>query len=642
MNTTEHYYDGKSEDTTSIFKCSKELAEKGYLYSNNGLLCPISNSYYLNIGRTDKKYAYSFVKNEGNDFKYISSAYTCKESKKKKKDSRTKKLNEYWSKIDNTTDINPILSAIAVDLMNEDNFAQVNQTFDVYENKQKNLTTDTADSIDKAIEKRRNPKLNAMAKKRANEVEKQIKEVGLVKYLDDQLDKLHIGKHTNMYRKLLGAFNIMQGKGSYIFETIAKAGEGKSLEDEIVFNHMIPKQYIYRVNSITTSSFTRYADKSVYYFDRLILLFGDFGSQKSFGSMEELLNILKVLITEKEYIRDLSDKADDGNYSNKQLKLKCESIGGVYSSVINEFTRGDSQLESRTISSTPYGAKEEDVMDFMIMLEYEESLQSKQKKKAEQELKKFQSYLLNCVSDDILVINPYGEVFKRHSLNSEVPKRELKQSMELFNAYCKLTYFDCKNVNGHLIASEKQINDFMQNICLENALIPYESDFLKMLMAQGRKNELTIIENITEDNLNPLDAYYNDVLESIGKGNITDINSFSDLTYTEVDQAVNRLLKLYKLGGTSSDWKENVFFRISDIRRHYSKYKAYKNIDNVQGLIHRLVKKGYVDSIEYKDGNQSIYYLTEQCKDITTPFELTDEDKESAESFLIKVGVIER
>ena len=238
------------------------------------------------------------------------------------------------------------------------------------------------------------------------------------------------------------------------------------------------------------------------------------------------------------------------------------------------------------------------------------------------------------------MINPYGEVFKRHSLNSEVPKRELKQSMELFNAYCKLTYFDCKNVNGHLITSEKQINDFMQNICLENALIPYESDFLKMLMAQGRKNELTIIENITEDNLNPLDAYYNDVLESIGKGNITDINSFSDLTYTEVDQAVNRLLKLYKLGGTSSDWKENVFFRISDIRRHYSKYKAYKNIDNVQGLIHRLVKKGYVDSIEYKDGKQSIYYLTEQCKDITTPFELTDENKESAEEFLKKVGVV--
>ena len=348
----------------------------------------------------------------------------------------------------------------------------------------------------------------------------------------------------------------------------------------------------------------------------MILLFGDFGSKTSFGSMEELLNILKVLITEKQYIRDLSDKSDDGNYNNKQLKLKCESIGGVYSSVINDFTKGDSQLESRTISSTPYGVKEEDVMDFMIMLEYEDSVESKQKKEAEKELKKFQNYLLARVSDDIIIVNPYGEVFKRYALHSEVPKRELKQSMELFDSYCKLTYFDCDNINGHLVASEKQINDYMQNISLENALIPYESDFLKMLMAKGKKNELTIIDDITDDNLNP-----------------------SDLNYSEIDQAVNRLLKLYKLGGTSSDHKKNVLFRISDIRRHYSKYKAYKNIDNVQNLIHRLVKKGYIDSIEYQDGKQNIYYLTEQCRNIAIPFELTDDDRDSAKKFLMKVGV---
>ena len=100
----------------------------------------------------------------------------------------------------------------------------------------------------------------------------------------------------------------MRGEGSYLIETIAKAGEGKSLEDDIVFNLIIPKQYIYKVNSITTSSFTRYSDKNEYYFDRMILLFGDFGSQKSFGSMEELLNILKVLITEKEYINLIKEK----------------------------------------------------------------------------------------------------------------------------------------------------------------------------------------------------------------------------------------------------------------------------------------------------------------------------------------------
>ena len=626
----------------SIFKCSSELEKKGYMYTDDGLYCPLADDKYLKIARNDDKYSYSLVEYKNSTFNYISSAYSCKEAITEEKNSRTKKLVEYWSKNENTTALEPILSTIAVDLMNEDNFAQVNKTFNIYVQQQKKQPKNTADdSLDKAIKRRRNPKLNALTKNRAKEVENLLKEVGLVSYLDEQLDKLHIGKHTNMYRKLLGAFKVMTGKGSYIFETIAKAGEGKSLEDEIVFGRIIPKQYIYKVNSITKSSFTRYADKSECYFDRQILLFGDFGSKQSFNEMEELLNILKVLITEKEYVRDLSDKNEDGNYSNKQLKLKCESIGGVYSSVINEFTQGDSQLESRTISSTPYGAKEEEVMDFMIMLEYPNSPQSKAKQKAEQELKYFQSYLIKCASMDLTIINPYGSVFKRFALHSDVPKRELKQSMELFDSYCRLTYFDCDEINGYLVASEKQINEYMKEVALENSLIPYESDFLKMIMAKGKNTELTIINTVIEesdDKNNPLDNYYNNVLDSFHD---VDADSFSDLKDYEEKQAIKRLLKLYKLGGTSSDHEKNVFFRISDVRRHYSKYKAYKNIDNVQALIHRLVKKGYIDSIEYKDGKQNIYYLTEQCKDIATPFELIDNDRESAEEFLKDVGVAE-
>lgn len=641
MNTIEHH-SNELEANDSIFKCSETLEEKGYMYTTDGLYCPLADNMYLKIGRSNNKYTYSISKYENYTFNYISSEYSCKEAITEDKASRTKKLIEYWSKCKNTTDIKPILSTIAIDLMNEDDFAQINRPFNIYEEQQKKQSNNDADSVDKAIEKRRNPKLNPFSLKEAEKVETKLKDIGLVKYLDTQLDKLHVGKHTNMYRKLLGAFKIMQGKGSYIFETIAKAGEGKSLEDDIVFGLIIPQQYIYKVNSITTSSFTRYSDKSEYYFDRMILLFGDFGSKTSFGSMEELLNILKVLITEKQYIRDLSDKLDDGNYNNKQLKLKCESIGGVYSSVINDFTKGDSQLESRTISSTPYGVKEEDVMDFMIMLEYEDSVESKQKKEAEKELKKFQNYLLARVSDDIVIINPYGEVFKRYALHSEVPKRELKQSMELFDSYCKLTYFDCDNINGKLVASEKQLNEYMQNIALENALIPYESDFLKMVMAKSKNTELTIIntaieeESDDENTKNPLDMYYNNVLKSFDD---VDADSFSDLKSYEEAPAIKRLLKLYKLGGTSDDHEANVFFRISDIRRHYSKYKAYKNIDNVQSLIHRLVKKGYIDSIEYKDGKQSIYYLTEQCNNIAIPFELTDDDRDSAKEFLKKVGV---
>jgi len=621
-------------NNNELYKCSSKLEKKGYEYDKKGIYCPITNKIFLKITREETEYAFVLVEKEGSTSKYISPTYKNKKSITELSDSLKSKIKLFSKKKELDIDAESKLIDIAVDLMNEDDYAQINKSFDVYESGQDINTITATDSIEKDIEKRKNPKLNPSAKRKAEEIETKIKEQGLVNYLDKQLDCIHIGKHTNIYRKLLGAFKIIKGEGSYIFETIAKAGEGKSLEDEIVFGLMIPKQYIYKVNSITKSSFTRYADKSEYYFDRMILLFGDFGSQKSFGDMEELLNILKVLITEKEYVRDLSDKGEDGIYDNKKLKLKCNSIGGVYSSVINEFTQGDSQLESRTISCTPYNVKEEEVMDFMILLDYEDSKQSKAKKKAEKELKKFQKYLLDCLTKELQIINPYGEVFKRHALHSDVPKRELKQLLELFDAYCKLTYFNCYIIDGHMVASEEQLNEFMRDICRENALIPYESDFLKMIMAEGKKNELTIIDNDEEGN--SLNTYYNNVLETTD----IEVHSFADLTYPDEDRAIKKLLKLYKLGGTSSEHKENVFLRISDLRRCYSKYKAYKNIDNVQKLIHRLVKKGYLDSIEYQDGKQSIYYLTEQCKNIAIPFELTEEDRESAKEFLCNIGVV--
>ena len=621
-------------NNNELYKCSSKLEKKGYEYDKKGIYCPITNKIFLKITREETEYAFVLVEKEGSTSKYISPTYKNKKSITELSDSLKSKIKLFSKKKELDIDAESKLIDIAVDLMNEDDYAQINKSFDVYESGQDINTITATDSIEKDIEKRKNPKLNPNAKRKAEEIETKIKEQGLVNYLDKQLDCIHIGKHTNIYRKLLGAFKIMKGEGSYIFETIAKAGEGKSLEDEIVFGLMIPKQYIYKVNSITKSSFTRYADKSEYYFDRMILLFGDFGSQKSFGDMEELLNILKVLITEKEYVRDLSDKGEDGIYDNKKLKLKCNSIGGVYSSVINEFTQGDSQLESRTISCTPYNAKEEEVMDFMILLDYEDSKQSKAKKKAEKELKNFQKYLLDCLIKEFKIINPYGEVFKRHALHSDVPKRELKQVLELFDAYCKLTYFNCDIIDGHMVASEEQLNEFMRDICRENALIPYESEFLKMIMAEGKKNELTIIDSDEEGN--SLNTYYNNVLETTD----IEVHSFADLTYPDEDRAIKKLLKLYKLDGTSSEHKENVFLRISDLRRCYSKYKAYKNIDNVQKLIHRLVKKGYLDSIEYQDGKQSIYYLTEQCKNIAIPFELTEEDKESAKEFLCNIGVV--
>ena len=86
-----------NEKTKSIYECSPKLAEKGYKSTIDGLICPLENDKYLKIGRTDKKYSYSICSYDSFTFNYLSSAYTCKESITEEKDSRTKKLNEFWS-----------------------------------------------------------------------------------------------------------------------------------------------------------------------------------------------------------------------------------------------------------------------------------------------------------------------------------------------------------------------------------------------------------------------------------------------------------------------------------------------------------------------------------------------------------------
>lgn len=49
---------------------------------------------------------------------------------------------------------------------------------------------------------------------------------------------------------------------------------------------------------------------------------------------------------------------------------------------------------------------------------------------------------------DLTIINPYGSVFKRFALHGDVPKRELKQSLELFDSYCRLTYLIAMKLMG--------------------------------------------------------------------------------------------------------------------------------------------------------------------------------------------------
>ena len=89
----------------------------------------------------------------------------------------------------------------------------------------------------------------------------------------------------------------MRGEASFIVETTAKTGAGKSFEDDIVFELVTPQRYIFKANQMTEPSFISNCNTNPNYYTRTIILFGDLGAKKSFKKVENILNIVKPLIT---------------------------------------------------------------------------------------------------------------------------------------------------------------------------------------------------------------------------------------------------------------------------------------------------------------------------------------------------------
>ena len=500
----------------------------------------------------------------------------------------------------------------------------------------------TPNSIEDEIKLRANPILTIEEKAKANQIMDDINKIGLLPYLDEILKDIHIGEHRNIYRKILMLFKIMKGDSRFLSETTAKAEAGKSFEDEIVFGLIAPQRYIFKVNDITPASFRRYANIDPYYFDRQIIVFGDLGSKKSFKHLEDVFNIFKVLITEREYNSTISDKNGD-KWENIELNLKVNSIGAVYSTTKTGFTDGDEQLISRTIFSTPASVDDLEIMKHQFYLKYSKSRQSKARAKAEDKLKDFGLYLMQMANTDIEIINPYIDVFIEYALKSESPKRELNQQLDLFDGYCILTKDKCiQDVKGSLFASLEQLKEYMDYINLENALIPYEYDFLKMIMADGKKYELTILYDVDPNDIAPGNADKLTLIEcenyAIELLNNEFVETKADLSPKDLKALPYKLIAGYGIRANSTNHKERVFFRVSDLQNLYSKYGAFKNGGDISKLLQSLYRKGYLGKYEYKHSKENLYYLTPLCESILTKFEPKKTYDEYVTDYITNVG----
>ena len=515
-------------------------------------------------------------------------------------------------------------------------------------------------SIEEEIQQREKPILTQKEKEIVRNVEKQIKEIGLLPYLNNILDAIQLGSHKNIFRKILAGYNIISGKGSYLSETTAKAEQGKTFEDEIVFLRIIPQNYIFEVNEITLASFVRYALINPKYFSRMIIYFGDLGAKKSFLKVEDIFNVVKPLITENKYKYIKSDK--ENNTGIIEQIFKVDSIGSAYQTTKNSFTEDDDQLISRTIFSTPANVEPKEIAE-KIFYEFDErTKQSRDKADAEQKLNNFGLFLVSMVNTDIKVINPYFDVFWEYASKSDNPIREMKQQMELFNAYCILTNDKCKKEPYNtLFASEEQLKEFMDYINLENALIPYEYDFLNMLLAKGKAKELEILYNdydindekgdLKEDieitEITTLTECENTVIEQMNEKirnklenydeNYDRINSKSDLNNQQTKEMPQKLLSNFGFRSTTAS--KRIFFRKKDIDNYYGKRRPYKNIDDVNQLLQTLYHKGYLGKYEEKQGKENLYYLTPECNNLTSDFKLKKSYDRYVTDYFMNTGI---
>ena len=692
------------------------LEKYGCKWDSYGFYCPLDirdkqdnavpEPYYLKISRGYDSYLMSVGLLQEQNNKIIFDAVTGDWSDKKPITIMSKERhrgfgNMIKGKIHEIA--NPLMK-LGADLKRIKLFPQITEHFKVYQ-EQLDDVSDDADLIneqEQLLEDRRNPVLTKEEQETAYYVKVMVIENGFTGYLDPILNKIHIGDHRNIYRKTLMSLQIMRGYFSAFLMDIAQSGAGKSHENDIVFETIIPERYIEQIDNITVASFVRFADEHEYYLDRKIILFNDKGEEDGISEMKLVMAILKRLITDHKY-SDYKSESKGNKWTNKKFHLKTDSVGAVISTVDNKDALKDSQIVNRSLQSRPADVDIDELLDHIGYLSFEDSYQSLDKKGAEDDLKDFGVFLMSLVNDTDIIVNPYQSIFKRYCKTANVQgdvTREFERQLALFDAYCRINKHECKKDGKYYVASQKQVNDYFSDINLENALNPIESDFLEMLMKGNSKNEPLIL--VDDDTLEPvhhdssesddqdnkvsngssdkdspfilvdagsenpykehmkdgklelgdktlyihLNQCLNTVVEHFVTTDKTGLDRYGndDITYDilnrqDTEQCNKQLIQWYKIkGGVSGRFP--VFFRVNDIQNHYRRYKAFKNVKNVSDMMDKLVNKGYANKMGKLDG-YNIYYLTINCRNLKKQA-LTPNDIIDAGNYMETTGFYDR
>ena len=498
----------------------------------------------------------------------------------------------------------------------------------------------------------------------------------IVRYMENVIPDLILDENENIIKITLACITVMIGNYSYIIQLLGDAGIGKSYVIDVVLDYIIPKKYSFDINSITEAAFILLGELFPRFFERLILNFGDLGDPSRLESMANILDIVKILITEHRFDRYKVDK--DNLDVLKNLVIIAESIACIYGTVKGDKEDGKSdakgQKESRTLNATPTNHSDLELINFSQNAKTYGTYGHDKFEKSKNSLMEWQEFLKMKISrydsDEIVLIMPFRNMFDKILEFSKVKIRDFNIFESLLST---LAYMNIersitieKDGKTFVIPCLDDVNDFIRIIYDNVGLNVAEKHLLLKLKQEFAFNYDEILES---ENLDYDYKYHDDytdeehydeiiqtciasaVIDIDGKPHDKNLDEWMDDLKGQNDktkylQDQRYLDKIYsKYGMTKWNRKHNkdirkkenpnledirpqIFFTVTDLKYSFGKHHAIKNIPDLSQSLIKLKEKGFINYLDYKNNRDAnIYYLESQILKIQDEYKMTKMDK---------------
>ena len=512
------------------------------------------------------------------------------------------------------------------------------------------------------------------------EMLKQKYESSFIKYMEDIVPDLIVDENENIIKITLSCIAVILGIYSYIIQLLGDAGIGKSYVIDVVLDYIIPKGYSFDINSITEAAFILLGELFPRFFERLILNFGDLGDPSRLESMANILDIVKILITEHRFDRYKVDKETKSSNWDvlKKLVIIAESIACIYGTVKGDKEDGKSdakgQKESRTLNATPTNHSDMELIDFSQNAKTYGTYGHDDFEKAKQSLMEWQEFLKMRINqydaDKYVLIMPFRNMFDKILEFSKVKIRDFNIFESLLStlAYMNLERSIKIEKDGKIfvIPCLDDVNDFIKIIYDNVGLNVAEKHLLLKLKQEFAFNYDEILES---ENLDydykyhddySDDEHYDEIIQTCIASAVIDVDGIphdknldewmDDLKgkndKTKYLQEQKYLDKIYsKYGMTRYNRKHNkeirnkenpnledirpqIFFTVTDLKYSFGKHHAIKNIPDLSQSLIKFKEKGFLNYLDYKNNRDAnIYYVEPQILKIQDEYEMKPIDR---------------